>query len=235
MPIGFFNENDLDQISPITFKQFNAACQLIDPEERDGDLLSAYAIGIEHITNNFKYPHYYNGLIALLLLFSHDGSYDLIDPCRIKHILQETKELAVTGYEDFDDVGITSLNKLISTLGSMADVFRTQYHHYKPMVVQNKSDKTTNRLDLDCFASKNGITTQIKAVDYSMLKEDDLRSDTPQLLPLRSFHALDEEGYLRDLMREFQKAYISVTSGLVLSTIIGNQDFFTTSVSITCS
>ena len=141
MPIGFFNDNDLDQISPITFKELNDVCRLIDPEERCGRLLSSYALCIENVKNNFKYPHYYNGLIALSLLFSNDDSYDLIEHDRIRNILQETKELAVTGYEDVEDVGINNLNQLVSTLGTMGDAFRTQYHHYQPVVIKNMSQK----------------------------------------------------------------------------------------------
>lgn len=164
MPIDFFNDNDFGQISPITFKEFNDVCHVIDPEQRCGSLLSSYALCIENIKNTFKYPQYYNGLIALSLLFNNDDSYDLIEHGRIKHILQETKELAVTGYEDVEDVGINKLNQLISTLGTMSDVFRTQYHHYRPVVIRSMSEKATNRVDLDGLGPDNQITTQIKAV-----------------------------------------------------------------------
>ena len=222
MSIEFFNDNHLDKMSPITFKEFNSFCQVIDPEEQHGSLLSAYALGVEGIKNNFKYPHYYNGLIALSLLFSNDDSYNLTEHCRIKHILQETKELTVTGYEDFDDIGMNSLNHLISTLGTMADVFRAQYHHYQPIVIKDMSEKTTNRVDLDHFQTENGITTQIKPVDYSINIQEDLNSETSQLLPITSVCTQDEELYVRNLIKGFQKAYISVTSSIVLSTIIGN-------------
>ena len=227
MPIGFFNDNDLDQISPITFNEFNDICHVIDPEEGGGSLHSSYALGIENIKHTFKYPQYYNGLIALSLLFSHDDSYELSERDRIKGILQETKELAVTGYEDVEDVGINKLNQLITTLGTMSGVFRRQYHHYRPVVIRSMSEKTTNRVDLDSFGPDNRIATQLKAVDYTIRLGEDLHSDTSQLPPITSVYSQDEEDYMRNLIKGFQNAYISVTSGLVLSTIVGNEKLYT--------
>ena len=222
MSTEFFNDNHLDKMSPITFKEFNSFCQVIDPEEQHGSLLSAYALGVEGIKNNFKYPHYYNCVMALFLLFSNDDSYKLIGCCRINHIWQETKELAVTGYADFCDIGMNSLHQLIATLGTMANVFRTQYCDYQSIVIKDMYEKDTNPVDLDHFQTENGITTQIKPIDYSINIQEGLNSETPQLLPMTSVCTQNEELYVMDVIKGFQKAYISVTSTIVLSTIAGN-------------
>ena len=84
--------NDLKYMSSITFDEFSIVCPLIDPSDQCGEMYRRYSFSIDNIRDNFKYPHYYNGLIALSLLFSNDDSYNLTEHCRIKHILQETKE-----------------------------------------------------------------------------------------------------------------------------------------------
>ena len=112
MPIGLFDDIDLAEMSPMTFTTFNNICQIIDESKNNGDLFQQFSDCIDDIKEEFQYPQYYNGLMGLLLLFSNDETYDLKEPHYIQSIFKETKELAITGYEDFENFGIKSLKFL---------------------------------------------------------------------------------------------------------------------------
>ena len=219
------NDNDLRQMSHITFDEFNNICQIINPEECCGELFQRYSACIEEIMKDFKYPHYYNGLIALLLLFSNDDSYDLNDHSRIEYIFQETKELAITGYEDFVGFNMESLNRLVFSLREMSNIFRAHYGSYQsemPNLIYNEINTE------ECFEDKNGIRTQIKPVDFS--KENSCGNkqygiiDLYQHIP--NVNTLHCDEYINDIFKKFQMSYASLTSGFVLTTIIGKPIYY---------
>ena len=222
MPMELLNDSDINQISAITFQEFNDSFQLIDPEERGGESLFRYTSWIEDIKTSFEYPRYYNGLIALLLLFSNDKSYELIDRSCINHIFQETKELAIYGYEKVEeDVGAKNINQLISTLRQMSDVFLAQNSHYRSAVIASMSRENICP-ETDHFACENGVRTQIKPIDYLLSVGKNRAMNARQLVFFTDPYTPDEESYLSSLVANFNKAYLSATSGYILTTTIGN-------------
>ena len=220
LPMGYVDYNDLQYMSSITFDEFSCVCPLIDPADNCGETFRGYSFCIDNIRDNFKYPHYYNALIALLLLFSNDDSYDLIEHSKIEHTFQETKELAITGYEEFVGFGYNSLNLLISTLREMSDVFKSQYDNYEPAILRQLSKLVGPE---ECFEKRNGIRTQIRAVDFSKYNvENTNRPYTVVSYPTLSLtSSLDFDQYTKNLFKGFQKAYLSITNGYVLTTIVG--------------
>ena len=229
LPMGFVEYNDLKYMSHIGFHDFNKAYNLIDPVEQDGITAQKYSECIDSINDNFKYPHYYNGLIALVLLFSSDESYDLIDPSTIENMCQETKTLAITGYDEFIGFGIESLNMLICTLRQMSNIFNSQDHNYQSAIPEHIFKVYTQ--PENCFEKKNGIRTQIRAVDFS--KESQMKANKAEehLLILKSFHAtmplkdtLNYDEFISNMMTQFQKAYWSATSAFVLTTMVGKKN-----------
>ena len=232
MPMQLLNDSDINQISAITFQELNDAFQLIGPEERGGELLSIYTSCIENIKTRFEYPRYYNGLIALLLLFSTDESYELIDRSRINHIFHETEELAIYGYENIEeDVGIKNINQLISSLRTMSDIFLEQNPQYQSAVISSMSQANIC-LESDYFACENGVKTQIKPVDYSVSVDKRRAMDTHHFFLFTEVYTPGEENYLSSLVENFNKAYLSATSGYILTTIIGNLQRYTYSLKL---
>ena len=226
LPIGCVEYNDLKYMSYIGFHDFNGVFNVIDPEEKDGINVQKYSACIDSINKSFKYPHYYNALIALVLLFSSDESYDLIGPSTIEEMCHETKKLAITGYDEFVGFGIKSLNMLICTLRKMSNIFNSQDHNYHSAISKHLCKVETH--SEKCFEQKNGIRTQIRAVDFS--KEGRMKTNIAEeyKLILKNFHAtmplkdtLDYAEYISNMMTQFQKAYFSSTSGFVLTTIVG--------------
>ena len=216
--------NDLKYMSSITFDEFSIVCPLIDPSDQCGEMYRRYSFSIDNIRDNFKYPHYYNALIALLLLFSNDESYDLIDHSLIESTFQETKELAITGYEEFIGFGINSLNLLIFTLREMSHIFKSQYDNYEPSILKHISRIAGPE---ECFEKKNGIRTQIRAVDFSKSKIDKIGQPGSSLVvypTLSVSSSMEFDRYVKNLFKDFQRAYLSITNGFVLTTMVG-KDF----------
>ena len=225
MPTGLVNDIDLIQLSAITFNEFNGACPIIDPKEQSGKLFQRFSSCIEKIKHEFQYPQYYNGLMGLLLLFKHDESYNLNDFYSIMMTFDECKELVVTGYEDFEDFGIDSINKLICILSEMSSIFRnlhdnSVFAHQFPQPLgtvceDNNADKY--------FEHKNGVKTQIKPIDLSHthLKEHPEYGaiNLRQLVPMTS--KADSENRIEYTFQNFQKAYGSVICGACLTIRIG--------------
>ena len=220
MPLGLVNDGDLREMSSVTFDQFNKACNIFNPEERFGKQCQQYSACIENINVDFKYPHYYNCLIAILLLFSNDDSYDLYDNFRILQIFQETKELAIMGYDSVSGVDICSLNKLIFTLGEMSDIFKAHHISYQGAIIK-PIPKTISTLG--CFEDKNGIKTQIKPVDCSMENSKENQEygimDLYQQIPITDTLYFNE--YTEVMYKKFEIAFGSVTSAFNITAAIG--------------
>ena len=167
MPIGLVDDIDLSLMSALNFSDFNSVCQIVDPEyNQSGVLFQRFVTCIENIKHEFQYPQYYNGLMGLLLLFSNDATYNLKEQLWIQQIFEETKELVITGYEEYGNFSIQSLNNLISTLHEMADIFRTVHgdHPFEKFKVITEINED------ECFEDIQGIKTQIKPIDCSKNK-----------------------------------------------------------------
>ena len=220
MPIGLVDDMDLFRLSEMTFLTFNMHCQIIDPELQQGDLCQRFSNCVENIKKEFQYPQYYNGLMGLLLLFNNDETYELKDHRCIERIFQETKELVMTGYENFDDFDIDSLHRLISILGEMCDIFRIIFGS-EPLA-RFKIDLTEIN-ETDCFKDVNGLKTQIKAIDLSKpnTQEDRPTKLTNFYFQVPSNHKLDYHRHTLYSFQNFEKAFSSVTSGFLLTTTIG--------------
>merc|ERR1712150_19791 len=134
-------------------------------------------------------------------------------------IFQETKELVMTGYENFDDFDIDSLHRLISILGEMCDIFRIIFGS-EPLA-RFKIDLTEIN-ETDCFKDVNGLKTQIKAIDLSKpnTQEDRPTKLTNFYFQVPSNHKLDYHRHTLYSFQNFEKAFSSVTSGFLLTTTI---------------
>ena len=225
MPIGLVDDMDLGVMSAITFKRFNMICPIIDITNENEELLRQFSYCIDNIKEDFQYPQYYNGLMGILLLFSNDDTYDLKEPHSIQSMLQEIKELAVTGYEEFQNFGIPSLNKLIITLHEMANVFRKVYGD-RPFEKFGGPKRSMN--EMDCFEDNyDGYMTQVKPIDYSIsINQKDHHEPCRivifyQHLPLKN--RLDYEKQILESFHKFEDAFASVTSGYVVTTCIGKK------------
>ena len=225
MPIGLVDDMDLAEMSAITFKRFNMICPIIDVTNDNEDLLRQFSNCIDNIKEDFQYPQYYNGLMGILLLFSNDDTYDLKEPHSIQSMLQEIKELAVTGYEEFQNFGIPSLNKLIFTLHEMTNVFR-KIHGDRPFEKFGGPKRSLN--EMECFEDTfDGYMTQVKPIDYSIsVNQKDHQGPCRivifyQHLPLKN--RLDYERQILKSFHKFENAFASVTSGYVVTTCIGKK------------
>ena len=208
-------------MSNVSFDDFTRVCQIIDPQAQSGETFDRYLASINNIKSNFMYPHYYNALIALMLLFSNDASYNLEDPETIEAMFQETKELAVTGYEEFIGFGINSLNLLIYTLREMSCIWKSQHKSYTPVIIKRSTELHCSD---DCFEKRNGIQTQIKPVDFStscLVKSNHLECQPINHASLLLSDVLNYEEITADTFSKFQKVYLSLTNGFILSTIVG--------------
>ena len=223
MPIGLIDDIDLSEMSAMTFTTFNSTCQIIDESKGNGDFLRQFSNCIDNIKEEFQYPQYYNGLMGLLLLFSNDETYNLKERHYIQSIFKETEELALTGYEDFENFGILSLNKLISTLRRMSSILRKSLgsHYFKQF---DNTDKTVN--EMDYFEdSSEGFLTQIKPIDFSKTIRPKQNQgprnilNICQYLPIKK--RLDCEKRILETFHEFENVFASVTSGYVVTTNIG--------------
>ena len=207
-------------MSNVTFSEFNQICPLLDPEKQNGEFYGQFTGCILKIRQGFQYPQYYNGLIALLLLFSHDETYILTDQNRITSIFQEIKELAIMGYENFEDFRIDSLDKLIMTLRQMSNIF-TKLHSDKLLVKDKAEEKGFEYTDY--FINDNGVETQIKLLDCSksITKKTVVfrLGDIYQEIPMKEKLDCDERILLT--LEQFETAFASNTSGFILKTVIG--------------
>ena len=220
LPTGIVNDVELIQLWAITFAEFNIACPIIGSKEEFGHLFENFASCIKKIKDNFQYPQYYNGLMGLMLLFSCDRSYKLLDSHCIKLIFEECKELALTGYEDFEGFGIHSVNQLIFTLREMSDIFIGVNGN---QFFGRSTSRFAKLNEEGCFENKNGIRTQIQPVDCSVVslnkREECGLRDFYNLMPLSS--KFDCEKQIEYTFNNFRKAYGSVVCGTCLAIRIG--------------
>ena len=223
MTTEFVTDADLNKMSHITFDEFCEVCKIIDPETHGGKLFHRYSNCLKNIENEFKYPHYYNGLIACLLLFSYDESYDLNDCATIDIMFHETKQLldlTLTGFEEFAGFDDNALNNLITTLKEMSSIFRKEHGNYHSALhhIISKEIRTE-----EFFENENGNRTQIKPVDFS--KTNSSRKMNYRMMEIYRHVPLKDSltggEYIREMSKEFENAFASITSGFVLTTIIG--------------
>ena len=197
-------------MSNITFDEFNKEFEIISTEEHCKEQFQRYSDCIKNININFKYPHYYNGVIAFLLLFSNDWSYDLSDHAYFQCIFREAKELAILGYTDFEGFDMDSLNLLISSLRQMSYIFRAQQTNYRSVIL-NTNDTTM----AGCFEDKNGTLIQIKPIDFSKSNSNEIKKchllDISQHIPI--IDTIDCNAYINHMSIKFEMAWASVSSG----------------------
>ena len=211
-------------MSNVSFDDFTNVCKIIDPEDQCGEAFNRYRDSIDTIKYNFMYPHYYNALIALMLLFSNDASYILEDREKIETMFQETKELAITGYEEFVGFGINSLNLLIYKLREMSFIWISQRKNYRPAITKGFPNSQKSE---QCFEKQNGIRTQVKPVDFSKKcteESDILDFDPVNHTSLLLSDYMSYQGVAANTIDKFQKVYLSITNGFVLSTIVGKEN-----------
>ena len=223
LPIGFVDYSDLQYMSNVTFNDFTNVCRIIDPEDQSGEAFNRYSDSINTIKYNFMYPHYYNALIALMLLFSNDSSYHLEDRDTIEAMFQETKVLAITGYEEFVGFGINSLNLLICKLREMSYIWISQRKNYRPVIHKKSINRRTSD---ECFEKRNGIRTQVKPMDFSKKcsgESEILESNPVNHSSLLLSDYINYQGIAAHNIDKFQKVYLSITNGFVLSTIVGKK------------
>ena len=240
LPIEMVDYADLIHMSNVTFSQFNRVCKIIDPKEHNGKKFQRFSDCIKKIKDEFQYPQYYNGLVALLLLFHNESTYNLSEYGRISLIFEETKELVITGYEDFDDFGMHSLQMLISTLQDMCTMFQDCKEYVKiceefsNKFLENAKSSTISKVEDDCFVNINGVKVQKKAIDYSLMiskKADTLEvQDLYQQIPMKK--KLDHDERILCTYKHFENAFGSVTSGLIITTMIGSIISFTYMLSL---
>ena len=208
-------------MSGISFNDFNSCCSIIDTQDAQQEKnYNQFQDCINHIKDGFQYPQYYNGLMGLLLLFHSDASYWLRNGDRVKQIFQDTKELATIGYEKFENFGDDSIDRLISNLNIMSDIFTNQ--HMDRMNSRSPSIRHKERYE-DYFVHLHGIKTQTRPIDFSsasLLEPSNNRTlDLYRHLPMK--YKLDSDKRIKYLFENFERAYMSATSGFVLTTIIG--------------
>ena len=217
-PIGVVKDGDITRMSNITFAEFNKEFNLISTEADCEEQFQRYSDSIKHINDNFKYPHYYNGLIAVLLLFNNDRTYDLSNHAYFEKIFQEAKDTTMFGYEEFDGFCIDSINLLISCLREMSSIFRAQHGNYQSVTL-----KTNDILTKGCFEDRNGTLTQIKPIDLSKSNSKENKTynlvDISQHIPITD--ALDFNEYINNMSKKFEMTWASVISGFCIKTTIG--------------
>ena len=213
--------NDIDMAS-VSFRDLNKICTIIDPNKQGGECYTKYVSCIEKIKHSFQYPQYYNGVIGLLLLFSHDESYALSNPIRVKEVFEETKRVAMAGYEDFADFGSHTIDNLISTLREMSDIFRILHGTNLSF---NEKAPTKEISEIECYVNKKGKRMQIKPINYST-KATVKRSKTEQSLNcsyqlIQMNNPYEFEKQIIRSFKKFEQIFASVTSGYILTTNIG--------------
>ena len=221
LPIGHVDDTDLKTMSAITFDDFNNCCSIIDTQDSQEKTYHRFQACINDIKEGFQYPQYYNGLMGLLLLFHSDPSYRLQNSERVKQIFQDTKELATIGYEKFENFGDDSIDGLISHLNIMSDILTSQ-HMYR-MKRRSPYTQHKDRYD-DYFLHPNGTKTQTRPIDFSSATTtvetpNNKTMDLYRHLPMK--YKLDCDKRIKYLFENFERTYRSVTSGFVLTTIIG--------------
>ena len=229
-------------MSAVSFDEFNTVCNIIDPrEEESGDLLlKMFQSCIQNVKHEFQYPQYYNGLIALLVLFNHNELYDLKDRSCITLLFEETKQLAIMGYDEYTEFGLHSLENLISTLHEMCGIFKKLYPFHslvcgKPTVVLQGCKQNYTKEE-ECFEHKNGIRTQIKPIDFSKSNyrynyHEEGIADIYQQIPMAK--RLDSDNRIQYTFSNFEKSCASVTVGFVITTLIGKILYFYFQIFIT--
>ena len=208
-------------MSAISFNDFNSCCSIIDTQDALQEMTyNQFQDCINHIKEGFQYPQYYNGLMGLLLLFHSDASYRLRNRDRVKQIFQDTKELATIGYEKFENFGDDSIDRLISHLNIMSDIFTNQ--HMDRMSWRSPYVQHKERYE-DYFVHPNGIKTQTRPIDFSSASlletPNNSTMDLYRHLPMK--YKLDSDKRIKYLFENFERAYRSATSGYILTTIIG--------------
>ena len=218
----------------VSFQEFNKIYNIIDPHEKSENYYKRYMNCIENIKNTFQYPQYYNGLIGLLLLFSHDDSYNFNNSIGVKKSFEDTRRVVMAGYEDFKDFRSSTIDDLISTVREMTDIFAalhgTHLSLYQTVTGENEIS------EIECYVGMEGERVQIKPLNFSTRMTSKRRKTDPFLkashhLALGNNEYHSEEQIMRTF-KKFEQIFASVKSGYVLTTVIGNTEllFYVTCV-----
>ena len=173
-------------------------------------------------------------MIGLLLLFSHDDSYNFNNSIGVKKSFEDTKRVVMAGYEDFKDFRSSTIDDLISTVREMTDIFAalhgTHLSLYQTVTGENEIS------EIECYVGMEGERVQIKPLNFSTRITSKKRKTDPFLkathhLALGNNEYHSEEQIMRTF-KKFEQIFASVKSGYILTTVIGNTEF---SFSITCA
>ena len=233
LPVGFVDSHSTIDMQAVSFPEFNKIYNIIDPNKKSENYYERYLSCIENIKNTFQYPQYYNGLIGLLLLFSHDDSYNFSNSIGVKKAFEDTKRVVMAGYEDFKDFRSSTIDDLISTVREMTDIFAalhgTHLSLYQTVTYENEIS------EIECYVGTEKGRVQIKPLNFSTrmtskkLKTDPFLKATHHLaLSNNEYHS--EEQIMRTF-KKFEQIFASVKSGYVLTTVIGNNEY---SFDVTC-
>ena len=112
----------------------------------------------------------------------------------------------------------------------MSHIFKSQYDNYEPAILKHISRIAGPE---ECFEKRNGIRTQVRAVDFSTNKTDKIDQPSSSLVVYPTFSvtsSMDFDRYVKNLFKDFQRAYLSITNGFVLTTMVGKNFATTTSI-----
>ena len=217
MPIELVKDSDLFHLSPMTFDEFNEVCPIITVHDDSERLAYRFSNCITKVKEEFQYPQYYNGLMGLLLLYSNDESYELSATKKIQRKYEEIQNLAIAGYDHFDNFTAGSLINVIESLREMSYVFH-KVHGRNPWTTANVVSKPLKREDY--FEHDHGTLIQIKPIDYSEKRNNTVLDFYHQIPRLEEMHCNER---LSSLLAGFEKAFSSVTSGFILRINIGKK------------
>ena len=214
-------------MSPITFESFNKACCLIDPNTLNGLPYVSYLFCIQNIKSSFRYPQFYNGLIAHLLLFNSDVSYTLTDN-RVRHIFEDAKELVTEGYEEFGQtksLGINNINQLIYSLCKMSDICLQQNPQLRSESLK-AFEKST--LEMKSQRNKEGLPfSEHSAMGIKAAEEQTIMIDPTRFESFFTSYTTSEEDWTMNTLSNFEERWNSIRDGFVLSCSIGTfRDYF---------
>ena len=217
---ALINDDKIIDMSAVSFLEFNKICTIIDPNEQA--YYTTYVTCIENVKHSFQYPQYYNGVIGLLLLFSHDESYALRNPLRANEVFKETRRVATAGYEEFSAFGLHTIDNLISTLREMSNILRILHGTNLSFDVKVPGKEIS---EIKCYINKFGKRLQIKPLNYST--KATVKRNKPgvsfdgsyQLVQMSNQYQSKKQ--IMKCFKTFEQIFASVNSGFVLTTIIG--------------
>ena len=211
---------DLIDLLPISFSDFNRFCPII--KENQENLVHRFSKYIEDIKNGFQFPQYYNGLIALCILFYHDENYNLKDSSKVRSAFADANELINTVFEEFKEFDVNTISKLLSRLNDLSSIYiKSNFDDVTSCSRKSHDDNT----EVECYVNKNGKRMQIKPLNFSSEVACSGYKHCPASAKLTKWLDLEtpvlSADHIQIGFQKFEKVHASVTSGYVVRTILG--------------